>query len=280
MLDHQIIASEATNCASIYPPVADPNFSNLALWLTGETVTNGSTTLPRDGTLANTYAAHSSRYQTVGTFGSTIETPYPCSNAGNSLFLYGTTATNNIGVNNSTGLNLANSNFTIELWHKFRPVQDWLWSAIFVKGGGNNIAYVEYMLNLQYGVPGRTGPYTFTAYSANSASSYIVGQVPGTEWGVTKPNIWTFISITRNGSSWYMHQDGVLQKTFTSSGTIYNSTRALTVGYRPQNVTGTTVPANKTNLLYGAVKDFKIYKGVAKYSSASYFPPNAPNTPL
>ncbi len=77
-----------------------------------------------------------------------------------------------------------------------------------------------------------------------------------------------------------MHQDGILQKTFTSSGTIYNSTRALTVGYRPQNVTGTIVPANKTNPLYGAVKDFKIYKGVAKYSSASYFPPNAPNTPL
>lgn len=275
--NNQIIASHGIVCDQEYPVVADPNAGSLVYWMTGQTVTNGSVILPRDGTLANTYAAHVGRYQTVGTFNQITATPYPCAGPGGTertIDFIGTDTTNNLGIANTTALQLGGSNFTIECWLKFRSFPS-SWAAIAVKGGGNNIAYVEWMFNANTS-PTLSGFFGFTAYSSNTASGYFIGQTNDAYWGYPVLNAWTFVSVTRSGNNWYMHQDGALQRTFVTAGTIYSSTRALTIGYRASNVTGSTSPANKAVWMDGSLSDFKIYKGLAKYSSADYIPPKAP----
>lgn len=287
-LDHQLYAGQSTNCASVSPSVIDPNFAQLATWLNGETITNQTTVLPRDLTLANTYSAHAARWNnpTGGILTQSSENPFPCAQA--TQYSIETTGLNNstkLYSNSHTGLQLGSGNFTIEVWIKMKPtISGYAGQRIIEKGSNQGNEYYEFML---WGLDGKQtsssylgiSGFCFFACSSASTAPFIGGSetVASNYWGKPKINKWSFLSITRNGNNWYMHQDGVLQQQFSKTQSIYSSTRGLTIGYRAANVTGSTDPANKQVCTKMNVVDLKIYKGIAKYTNQFYTPPLVSN---
>lgn len=278
-INHMLQSSRGFDCSTLPPATLDPNASSLSTWLGGDTITNGTTVLPRDLTLANTYAANAARWNnpTGGVISQSTLNPYSCSiTPQNSVQFTGINSTTKLYSNSHTGLQLAGGNFTIELWVRLGPtISGFAGQRLIDKLTNPGNEYSEFMLwgldgkQTSSGYAGIQG-FWFGASASASTAPFVGGSETSAAnyWGTFLLNRWTFLSVTRSGNNWYMHQDGVLRKTLTASGTIfYKTTGGMYVG-------SWGAQGNATN---GNIKDLKIYKGLAKYSTASYMPPRLQN---
>lgn len=271
--NQMVMASKAPPCVQ---PTIDPNFSSLSFWMNGQTITNGTTPLPRDYTLPNVYSNHSARYINASSPASlTTQTLTPYRNIAcvedvavqqSMNFNYAATQSR-LYTNYFAGLALGNGNFTLEGWYYFAPGADTP-ARLLEYAGGANIAYSSWLLwaDKRYG-------FNFSTTSA-AGTPFIIGGTgaPADYWGgAITANKWYFVSVTRNGSSWWMHVNGVLQRTFTSSHTMFTDTaKGLAIG----QMISTTWPSGATASYFrGNYKDVKLYKGLAKYSAANYVVP-------
>lgn len=278
--NQQQFAAKQLKCSDYLPAVADPNAANLVTWLNGATITNGTTPLPRDLTLANTYAAHSARWIFgSNTLSAVSNSPYPC--FGGTSLSVPITGTSVLYSNTISSLSFGAGNFTIECWVRPDNTSTAIFRVIDKGGiGGASGAWPEYYILGSDGTtpsfPGK-GFYFGASTTPTPATGGDINpnlQDPTTWFGTFTWSKWTFISVTRNGNNWYMHQDGQLCKSFTQAGTLYTSTRGLAVGSGFTNTWPSTVLRNRMS---GYVRDLKIYNGIAKYGAGSYQRPVVPN---
>lgn len=89
-------------------------------------------------------------------------------------------------------------------------------------------------------------------YITSSGASWDIAN--GVSFGAISLNTWTAYAISRIGNTYYMHKDGVLVNSFTSSSTILASTAPLVIG--------------KTGSSYinAVVDEIRITKGLGRYT--------------
>lgn len=85
------------------------------------------------------------------------------------------------------------------------------------------------------------------------------------------PNAWTYVAVTRSGTSWTMWINGLSAATTTSSATVNNSTTQLYIGANQD--------AGIVWYFPGYMTSFRIVKGTAVYN-APFTPPTAPLTAI
>ena len=97
------------------------------------------------------------------------------------------------------------------------------------------------------------------------------GTATGTYTGLTATvtnnlNQWYHVAFVRSGSNFYIFRDGVQVATTTSSASIFTTTEALAVGG--------AADGNNNIMMNGYIDDFRITKGVARYTT-TFTPPTS-----
>ena len=161
----------------------------------------------------------------------------------------------------STDLNFGSGNFTIELWINASSGT----GVIINNGGGLNIAYSSYILSAQSGI------LYFAASTSNT--KYEVGGLaaPAGELGALPLNQWVHVAVTRSGNTYSGYINGIRTWQQTVSGALYDPTpRGLMIGASVNNTWGSTPQRGVT----GYIDDLRITKGVARYTSTTFAPPD------
>jgi len=161
----------------------------------------------------------------------------------------------------SNGLYLS-GDFTIETFLYLKSYG----GMVFCMGGGSGIAWASYELS-------------FDAHNLNFAGSssnagYDIGSEAGSvgSLGAVPLNTWMHVAIARQGNIYRGFVDGVNTYTQTIAKDPYNaSPRGLCVG---ANYAGTWGSGTPTNSIDGFIDEFRITKGVARYT-ADFTPPTA-----
>jgi hypothetical protein len=226
-------------CAASVPSVvigaSDPNFSSVSLLLHMDG-SNGSTT----------FTDSSSNVLTVTANGNAqISTAQNKFGGASGLF---DGSGDSISAASSTLLDLP-GDFTIEFWHYIVSITA---SGFFGRINSSNINAVA--LDLTGGV------YRLRASSNGTSHDLAVtftGQAP-------TANVWQHVAVTRAGNTWRLFRDGTQIGTTTNSLTPYTSTDPLIIG-------GRTATANSLN---GYIDEFRVTKGVARYT-ANFTAPTA-----
>ena len=154
----------------------------------------------------------------------------------------------------SANLALGTSAFTIEGW--FKPTAKTNNNPTLINNG--NFASGRWQINDRNGT-GAT-KFEFSAYSASRMSS-TTSVVNGT---------WYYISVTRDGSTFRMHINGVQEATYTNAGAI-DGGGSQTI-YLAKDSSQTVTSWN------GQMSTVRIVIGTALYGAATYTPPRVPNT--
>ena len=81
-------------------------------------------------------------------------------------------------------------------------------------------------------------------------------------------NTWYHIAVTRSGNTFKSFINGVVEKTFTVSGTIYSDTTI------PYNIGRSGYSSGGYFYYNGYMDDLRITKGVARYTT-TFTPPSA-----
>lgn len=158
---------------------------------------------------------------------------------------------------NKTDLNFGAGDFTLECWAYFNVVNAEM--TLINKGWQSTPSFASYLIWMT-----NAGSLQFNASSAGSSWDIANGKVIGTMTAST----WTYIAVTRSGTTFRAFLNGTIVSafTFTSSSSLLNSaTQALYVGGR----------VNGTSSMNGYLDDLRVTKGVARYT-ANFTPPTQP----
>ena len=155
-----------------------------------------------------------------------------------------------IEIPNTSDFNFGDKNFTVEMWVNSNSGSG---SRRNLYWGGNS-AGQDSSANLFFEISAsnvlRAGVATNSTYSFASGSTTI------------NLNTWYHVAVVRNGNNLYGYVNGVLEFTASASGTANVNTSPIQIGgVRLSNVFG------------GYIQDFRIYSGIAKYTS-NFIPPN------
>ena len=219
------------------PPVGptDPDFASVSLLLHGDG-TNGSTTIVDSSPLPKTVTAYGNAQ--ISTANSKF--------GGASLAFDGTGDSLSIG--GSVAFSFGGADLTIEGWVNPTVITSGRAIVSSYPGGspGNWIISLEGGKLSLYIYP--SGTFNFSWLSTT----------------VFSVNTWTHFAITRESGFWRMFCNGVMENTSTASVSMGNLVD-VTIG--SQN--------NTTRFFNGYIDDFRITKGVARYT-ANFTPPTAP----
>jgi hypothetical protein len=204
--------------------------------------TNGSTGAPG----FNDESSHAHGTATVTT--STITT---------SLFKFGTSSANfttapvsTVQFANSTDWNFGAGNFTIEGW--MYPVTDGGTGTIISEwqGAGNQLSWLVFVA-----MGGDKHLHWDTSTNGSTVNADIIGTT------ILVASTWYHFAIDFDGTKYRMYINGVMDGSFSTPRTLFNSTAILTMG--TSNGGG--------NALSGNLDEIRITKGVARYASDSGF---------
>jgi len=188
---------------------------------------------------ANSYIASPATQLTQGSFN-----PYT---ANWSTYFNGSS---NLSIPNSasygtTGLNLGNSNFTIEGWVYFNDISS-----------GQLIGHGGYAWQIAFSSSGY-----LSFYISSNGTSY--NMFNGNGFGYVTAGRWYHIALVRNGSTFTSYLNGVVGASVTSASTIYATTTALNIGI------------STSTYFNGYLSNIRILKGTAYYTS-NFTPAIAP----
>ena len=153
----------------------------------------------------------------------------------------------------SPNMLLGTGNFTIEFWAYFNSVA----SGQTLAKQDNNSTTFTWVFN----VPS-TG--TLSYYLSSTGSTWNISSAVSI--GSIVINSWYHVALVRNGSTFTPYLNGVAGTPTTNSAALFASTSPLLVG---AGATGGNVPFN------GYIDDFRITRGVARYTTA-FTPPTTP----
>jgi hypothetical protein len=165
---------------------------------------------------------------------------------------------------NYSKFNLGTGSFTIEMWLNPAAATNNAQKHLFGKRA-TTTSYSSVLAFMTYSTT--TGKYSVNLYAAGSNSAWTINLLAP---NVVTPNVWTHLAFVRNGSMWEIYANGV-RSNYTTSATnlsIYDSGAALTIGVN--NTSG--IPT--TDCYPGYIDDFRITKGIARYTS-TFVPPGA-----
>ena len=154
----------------------------------------------------------------------------------------------------SANLALGTSAFTIEGW--FKATAKTNNNPCLIDNG--NFTTNRWQLNDRNG--GGATKFDFAAFSASMMSS-TTSVVDGT---------WYYLSVTRSGSTFRLHVNGVQEATATNAGNI-DGGGSQTI-YLAKDASQTATSWN------GQMSTVRVVIGTALYGAASYTPPRVPNT--
>lgn len=153
----------------------------------------------------------------------------------------------------STNLALGTSDFTIEGW--FKPTAKTNNNPTLINNG--NFGAGKWQLNDRNGTNTK---FDFAAYSTSVMSSTTT-PVNGT---------WYYLSVTRSGSTFWLHVNGTQEATYTNAGAIDGGGSQTIYFAKDSSQTVTSWNGQMTNV--------RVVIGTALYGAANYTRPTAPNT--
>lgn len=160
----------------------------------------------------------------------------------------------------STDFNIANENFTISFWVK--PTITGTDCCILRMEAGNNSNPT--WLRIDY-----DNSNGFRWMNDEFSSSYI-GSTPST---AHSDGLYHFVSLTRDGTNYYLHLDGTREHTYTNNSTNFTantSAQSMYLGGQSTDV----------GSFHGFLRDVHFVKGSATYGSANYDVPSTPASPI
>jgi hypothetical protein len=176
----------------------------------------------------------------VGVTTSTAQKKY-----GNSSILSPDSTSAALEFNGSPGYFNTGQDFTIEFWVRFTTLTTYTCLAGTNNGsGGANTWFIEWSSSRGFGYWSDSGGPGFNKFVDPSSPS---------------TGVWYHIAVTRSSNIVRGFIDGVLQATSFTDGALYNKS-VLAVG-------GYTAGASRSQNLVGNIDDFRITKGVARYTS-------------
>jgi hypothetical protein len=230
-------------------PIFDPYFSSVSVLINANTGANGSTTFydssSNGRTVTNNVGSSSVTVSTANVrYGSGSIT------TGTGYLTMTPTSTTTIGLSN---------NFTIEFWFLPNGVQ------------GSWVGFCGNYMDAGYGsrsswAIGYDG--NGTGISCSCAFGTSAGSYVGTSTATVTNNVWHHLAFVRSGSVFTMYIDGISISSFTDSRAIYDGGSNLEIGSYIQG-------GYRFN---GWMDDFRITKGVARYTAAfnTSLPPACP----
>jgi hypothetical protein len=228
----------------------EQHYGNTSLLLRGNGV-NGSSTFTDSSPTASVIT----RYGNTAI--STINSKY----GGSSIYFDGNADYLSVPDNYSK-FNFGTGSFTIEMWLNPAAAANGAQKHLFGKRA-STVIYSSVLAFMTYSTT--TGKYSVNLYAAGSNSTWTINLLAP---NVVTPNAWTHLAFVRNGSMWEIYANGV-RANYTTSATnlsIYDSGAAVTIGVN--NTSG--IPT--TDCYSGYIDDFRITKGVARYTS-NFTPP-------
>jgi len=227
--------------------------SSLVLAIPMDGANNGTTFTDESATIRGSGSG-----KTITRFGDTKTLTAQSKYYGSSGFFDGTG--DYLSCASSVDFELGNGSFTLEA---FVYANSWSTTnggaGLVGKGGVTSLGGDVYTIQFPSGVP--------HFYVFASSQSYFAPIVNSNT--TLSVNTWYHIAVTRDGNNTRIFIDGVLKATSTENYTI-TSGGSLYVGTQPYN------PGESARSHNGYIQDFRIYKGVAKYT-ANFTPPGNPN---
>lgn len=222
----------------------DADFDSVVLLLDGTSVNDGSTGGLNDATLNGDASANDT----------TVTDPYGGSTGSYKLDGTGDTLT----ISDSTDFDFGSGDWTVECWcyHIGALAAN---AGLFGKRAGG--AYAPFNV-LGENNTDATKALRFFGDTGTGGSPWAIS-ITGTSDFPT--NQWVHFAVTRSGNTYTIWQNGVDIGSTTVSGSLMTNTDPVVIGASETTLSG-------TNYWNGYVKDFRITKGVVRYTS-SFTPP-------
>jgi len=231
----------------------DPSFSNISLLLKADGA-NNSTTFVDSST--NAFA--------VSRTGNTVISTAQSKFGGSSAYFDG--SGDYLSVSSSASLEFGSGNYTVEMW-------------VNPTGGIANGAQ-KYLFGKRQSLSIYGGVLGFLAFnsSLNAYRAYYYVTTNGTTWAISAAtgyiipaNTWTHLAFVRNGNTFTVFVNGTSAASGTASGTIPSNSQPFVIGSASSADPG-------ANGYLGYIDDFRITKGVARYTENFTPPDSLPTT--
>ena len=236
----------------VAPGPFDPYAANVKLLLRGDSGNN-----------TTNYIDSSVNNLTVSNFGNTFMTTSSIKYGASSMYFGGSGSYMTVP---GASFNLAAGSFTVEMW--VNPL-----SATV-----NN--QTKYLFGIDRsavaGFAGMIGSLTYSL-AANKYSLGIVATTTGTGWTINNqnitsgfnisPNTWIHLAFVRNVNSWLVYVNGVRYTIGTFAGSV-TFTNGVGIGADAARSSG-------LNNYFGYIDDFRVTKGIARYTDPIITPPSA-----
>jgi hypothetical protein len=234
--------------------------SSLAAWETDPSSASVSLLLNMEGA-GSTFVDYSSSPKTITAYhGATQSTAAPKFGS-KSLYLNGTTfgAGPYLSVPYSSAFDLSTGDWTVECW-AYATALNASNNLFAINGDGSSYAQVAV-------VPQANG------------SAYFLTQGAGGDWldttlsaaGTFTTNTWQHVAAVRAGNVFRLYVNGISVVSFTSSSALMNASGLSTIGARLP--AGNSTVGSQT--WQGYVDEFRVTKGVARYSGSTIAVPTA-----
>jgi hypothetical protein len=230
----------------------DPSFSNISLLLKADGANNSTT-----------FVDNSPNNLVISRFGNTKISTTQSKHGGSSAYFDGNG--DYLSVPSSENLEFGSGNYTVEMWVNPTRIANGAQKYLFGKRQSSSI----------YG--GVLGFLAFNS-SLNAYRAYYYATVNGITWAVgaatgyiIPANTWTHLAFVRNGNTFTVFVNGTSAASGTASGTIPSNSEPFVIG--------STSAANPGTFAYaGYIDDFRITKGVARYTENFTPPDSLPTT--
>jgi hypothetical protein len=234
--------------------------SSLAAWETDASFASVSLLLNMEGS-GSTFADYSSSPKTITAYhGATQSAALPKFGT-KSLYLNGTTfgAGPYLSVPYSSAFDLSSGDWTVECW-AYATALNASNNLFAINGDGASNAQV-------------------TVVPQANGSAYFLTQGSSGDWldttlaaaGTFTTNTWQHVAAVRAGNVFRLYVNGTSVVSFTSSSALMNASGLSTVGARLP--AGNSTVGSQT--WQGYIDDFRVTKGVARYSGATLTVPTA-----
>ena len=178
---------------------------------------------------------------------------------------------------NDTDFSLGLSSFTLEAWVNNNSLSGAGYQTLASYGSAATGAWQLYYLEGTYV---GNGPYLAFFYSYLDNTNTLQSDAMLVDFSTFAPGTWRHIAMVRNGSSGALYVNGVAQMNLLTASTSHTfgtrslytaeTTAQLTVGFVKETEASTTY----TDYFYGYMDDFRLTRGVARYTT-NFTPPAA-----